>query len=72
LVDWQVARLARIDRDLLRRVGRNNVFRRSRRVAINEAVELAKRYEVETKDAGFINGVLRRVSERIKAATYLS
>lgn len=41
------------------------------RVAINEAVELAKRY---SGDEGhrFINGVLRRVSERIKAAAYPS
>jgi len=69
LVDWQVARLARIDRDLLRIALAEIMFLGvPERVAINEAVELAKRY---SGDEGhrFINGVLRRVSERIKAAT---
>ena len=72
LVDWQVARLARIDRDLLRIALAEIMFLGvPERVAINEAVELAKRY---SGDEGhrFINGVLRRVSERIKAAAYPS
>ena len=34
-------------------------------VAINEAVELAKRYS-EEDGYRFINGVLRRVSDRLK------
>ncbi|MFM6278839.1 MAG: transcription antitermination protein NusB, partial [Dolichospermum sp.] len=36
-------------------------------IAINEAVELAKRYSGEDGHR-FINGVLRRVSERKKTA----
>jgi N utilization substance protein B len=35
------------------------------KVAINEAVELAKRYSDE-EGYRFINGVLRRVSDRLK------
>ncbi len=67
LVDWQVSRLAQIDRDILRiAVGEMRFFNLPDRVAINEAVELAKRY---SGDEGhrFINGVLRRVTEQ-KAA----
>lgn len=70
LVDWQVNRLARIDRDLLRIALAEIVYLGvPDKVAINEAVELAKRY---SGDDGyrFINGVLRRVSEQIKAAAY--
>lgn len=70
LVDWQVNRLARIDRDLLRIALAEIVYLGvPDKVAINEAVELAKRY---SGDEGyrFINGVLRRVSEQIKAAAY--
>lgn len=70
LVDWQVARLARIDRDILRIAVAEMLFLGvPDRVAINEAVELAKRY---SGDEGhrFINGVLRRVSEQIKATAY--
>ena len=70
LVDWQVSRLARIDRDLLRIAVAEIMFLGvPDSVAINEAVELAKRY---SGDEGhrFINGVLRRVSEQIKAAAF--
>jgi len=70
LVDWQVNRLARIDRDILRiAVAEIMYLGIPVKVAINEAVELAKRY---SGDEGhrFINGVLRRVSEQIKAAAY--
>ncbi|CEJ42795.1 transcription antitermination factor NusB [Umezakia ovalisporum] len=64
LVDWQVTRLAQIDRDILRiAVGEMRFLNLPDRVAINEAVELAKRY---SGDEGhrFINGVLRRVTEQ--------
>lgn len=66
LVDWQITRLARIDRDLLRIALAEIMFLGvPDRVAINESVELAKRY---SGDEGyrFINGVLRRVSEQIR------
>ncbi len=64
LVDWQVMRLAQIDRDILRiAVVEMECFDLPSRVAINEAVVLAKRY---SGDEGhrFINGVLRKVTEQ--------
>lgn len=67
LVDWQVNRLARIDRDILRIAIAEILFLGiPDRIAINEAVELAKRY---SGDEGhrFINGVMRRVTEQLKA-----
>ncbi|PPS41271.1 transcription antitermination factor NusB [Chroococcidiopsis sp. TS-821] len=68
LVDWQVSRLARIDRDLLRIAVAEIVYLGvPDRVAINEAVELAKRYSGDDGHR-FINGVLRRVSEQTQAA----
>ncbi len=69
LVDWQVHRLAKIDRDILRIAIAEILFLGiPDRIAINEAVELAKRY---SSDEGhkFINGVMRRVTEQLKAPT---
>jgi N utilization substance protein B len=61
LVDWQVTRLALIDRDILRiAVAEIKFLEVPASVAINEAVELAKRYS-EEEGHRFINGVLRRV-----------
>ncbi|HHP7244015.1 MAG TPA: transcription antitermination factor NusB [Elainellaceae cyanobacterium] len=64
LIDWNLNRLARIDRDILRIAVAEMIYLQvPDRVAINEAVELAKRY---SGDEGhrFINGVLRRISDR--------
>ncbi|WP_080813273.1 transcription antitermination factor NusB [Halomicronema hongdechloris] len=61
MIAWQVKRLARIDRDILRlAIVDIQYLGTPDRVAINEAVELSKRY---SGDEGhrFINGVLRRV-----------
>ncbi len=67
LQDWQLNRLARIDRDILRiAVVEISFLGVPDRVAINESVELAKRYSDE-EGHRFINGVLRRVTDRIKA-----
>ncbi|KAF3887152.1 MULTISPECIES: transcription antitermination factor NusB [Nostocales] len=67
LVDWQVARLAHIDRDILRiAVAEMRYLTVPQSVAINEAVELAKRYSEEDSHR-FINGVLRRVIEQTKS-----
>lgn len=69
MVDWQLHRLARIDRDILRiAVTEIQYIGIPNRVAINEAVELSKRY---SGDEGhrFINGVLRRVSDQLQKAT---
>jgi transcription antitermination protein NusB len=66
LVDWQLHRLAEIDRNILRIAVTELVYLQApSQVAINEAVELAKRY---SSDDGhrFINGVLRRVVEQIR------
>jgi N utilization substance protein B len=66
LQDWQLKRLPRIDQDILRiAVAEISFLGLPDRVAINEAVELAKRYSDE-EGHRFINGVLRRVSDRIK------
>ncbi|MEH2422629.1 MAG: transcription antitermination factor NusB [Nostoc sp.] len=68
LVDWQVTRLAQIDRDILQiAVAEMKFLGVPDSIAINEAVELAKRY---SGDEGyrFINGVLRRVSDQKKSA----
>ncbi len=68
LVDWQVTRLAQIDRDILQIATAEIKFMKvPDSIAINEAVELAKRYSGEDGHR-FINGVLRRVSERKKTA----
>ena len=69
LVDWQVKRLAQIDRDILRiAVAEMEFYEMPSRIAINEAVELAKRYSGEDGHR-FINGVLRRVIEQEKVSS---
>ena len=71
LQDWQLHRLPRIDRDILRiAVVEISFLGVPDRVAINEAVELAKRYS-DDEGHRFINGVLRRVTDRIKAEARL-
>lgn len=66
LLDWQLNRLAEIDRQILRIAVADMVFLETpRQIAINEAVELAKRYSVED-GYRFINGVLRTVCDRRK------
>ena len=65
LVDWQLNRLAQVDRNILRIAVTEILFLDiPNRVAINEAVELAKRYSGE-EGHRFINGVLRRVTAQI-------
>ncbi len=66
LVAWQFNRLPKIDRDILRIAVAEMLFLDIPvKIAINEAVELGKRY---SDDDGFrfINGVLRKVSDRLK------
>lgn len=66
LVDWQLSRLAVIDRDILRIAVAEMVYLGvPSRIAVNEAVELAKRYSGE-EGYRFINGVLRRVTDSLK------
>ncbi|MEL7314010.1 MAG: transcription antitermination factor NusB [Cyanobacteria bacterium J06559_3] len=60
MVAWQVKRLPQIDRDMLRiAVVEMRHLGIPDRVAINEAIEIAKRYSDED-GYRFINGVLRR------------
>jgi transcription antitermination protein NusB len=65
LVDWQLHRIAQIDRHILKiAVAELQFLNLPERVAINEAVELAKRYSTEDGHR-FVNGVLRRVSQQM-------
>jgi N utilization substance protein B len=67
LVDWQIERLARIDRDIMRiAIAEMLYLALPEQISVNEAVQLAKRY---SGDEGhrFINGVLRRVVDKINA-----
>jgi transcription antitermination protein NusB len=67
IVDWQLGRLPKIDRDILRLAVTEIVYLGlEERIAINEAIELAKRYS-DDQGRKLINGVLRRVSEQIKS-----
>jgi N utilization substance protein B len=66
LKDWQFSRLPRIDRDILKiAVAELLYLEIPAKIAINEAVELAKRYSDE-EGYRFINGVLRKISDKIK------
>lgn len=70
LVDWQIERLPRIDRDIMRIAIAEILFLGlPEQVGVNEAVQLAKRY---SGDEGhrFINGVLRRVVDKINAEAF--
>jgi N utilization substance protein B len=64
---WRVERMALVDRNILRlgayelSVGSDIPFA----VAINEAVELGKRFGAEDSGA-FINGILDRISEIVR------
>ncbi|MFN7256288.1 MAG: transcription antitermination factor NusB [Microcystis sp.] len=68
LVDWQLHRLPRIDRDILQiAVSEMLYLDLPQKVAINEAIELAKRYS-DDEGYRFINGVLRRVTNKLNEA----
>jgi N utilization substance protein B len=65
LVGWQFNRLAQIDRDILKVAVAEMLFLDLPiKVAIDEAVELAKQYSDED-GYRFVNGVLRRVSDSL-------
>lgn len=72
MVNWQLNRLAKIDQDILRIAVCDMWFLGiPDRVAINEAVELDKRYSGE-EDHRLINKVLGSVSEEIKQSRTLA
>src|SRR5688572_18586990 len=60
---WRLERMPRVDRNILRLSAYELVHLADvpRRVTLNEAVELAKRYGGEGS-AGFVNGVLDRIA----------
>lgn len=60
---WRLERMSRVDRNILR-LGAYELLAMGdvpRRVTLNEAVELAKRFGSEGS-AGFVNGVLDRIA----------
>ncbi|MGN0467286.1 MAG: transcription antitermination factor NusB [Acutalibacteraceae bacterium] len=66
LVRWSPDRIARVPRAILRMaVGEIKYSDIPVAVAINEAVELAKKY-AEPRDASFINGLLASVAGKVR------
>lgn len=60
--NWELERMAAVDRNALR-IGTYELLHAPKipmRVAINEAIELAKRYSTEASGA-FVNGILDRI-----------
>lgn len=69
MVDWTLNRLTQIDGNIIRIAVAEMIFMNlDHKVAINEAVEIAQEY---SDDDGyrFINGVLRKVSDKLISAT---
>lgn len=66
LTGWQVDRLSRVDRQVLRLACYEMVFRDDvpPKAAINEAIELAKRFGTE-ESGKFVNGVLGKLLQEI-------
>ncbi|RKP57165.1 transcription antitermination factor NusB [Cohnella endophytica] len=62
LTGWQVDRLSRVDRQILRLAAYEMMFRQEvpPKVVINEAIELAKHFGLE-ENGKFVNGVLGRM-----------
>ena len=63
---WRVARMAKVDRNVLR-LGTYELLHRSDvppKVAINEAIDIARTYGSEESGA-FINGILDKVALRV-------
>jgi N utilization substance protein B len=66
---WRLERMPLVDRNILRLATFELLYMPEvpRRVTLNEAVELAKRYGGENS-AGFVNGVLDRIATDLKKA----
>ena len=63
---WRLARMAKVDRNVLR-LGAYELLHRADvppKVAINEAIEIARTYGSEESGA-FINGVLDRIAQKL-------
>ena len=61
--NWDLNRITKVDKNILR-MGIAEIFFSDRdiKIAINEAVELAKRYSTE-KSHAFVNGILDKVAK---------
>jgi len=67
---WRIERMAVVDRNVMRMATYEMAFRGDdvpAKVAINEAIELAKRFSTEQSGA-FVNGVLDRVRRGLTPA----
>ncbi len=60
--EWSVQRMSSVDRNIMRLAGYEILFRQevSPIIAIDEAIELAKRYG-EDQSSGFVNAILDRI-----------
>ena len=67
LTGWQIDRLSRVDRQILRLAAYEIVWRDDvpPKAAVNEAIELAKRFGTE-ESGRFVNGVLGRVLNELE------
>lgn len=68
--NWDVSRMASVDRALIR-VGTFELMYRHDvppKVAISEAIELAKRYSTD-KSSSFVNGILDRIFQNVHGHT---
>lgn len=68
--NWQISRMAVIDRNVLRLAAYELMFCDDipPKVAINEAIELGKRYSTENSGK-FINGILDKIKSRVAEGT---
>src|SRR5262245_41867029 len=67
--NWEIARMAVIDRNVLR-MAAFELFHCPDippKVAINEAIELGKRFSTQNSGA-FVNGILDKIKDRARAA----
>ena len=65
--NWRLERMARVDRNILRLATYEllHVASVPRRVSLNEAIELGKRYGAEDS-AAFVNGILDRIASGVE------
>jgi len=67
-VKWELSRLSQVDRCILRLGAYQLKFcpDMPAKVAINEAIELAKKFSSETS-SGFVNGVLDAILKKVES-----
>jgi N utilization substance protein B len=64
--NWRLERMTRVDRNLLRLAAWELLQGVPRAVAIDEAVELAKRFGTD-ESGKFVNGVLAKIADVVRA-----